>query len=373
VPSKKEKLPLSVTHPELAKEADGWDSSKVTSGSGLKKDWACKLGHRWSAAIYSRASGRGCPVCSNYKVVIGVNDLSTTHPNLAAEAMGWDPKQFTAGSYRKMEWECKSGHIWQAAIETRVRGTGCPFCSGRQSIVGESDLKTLNPSLALEAYNWDPSTVTAKSGSIREWQCKEGHIWKSSPHKRSTSGCPFCTNSKVLAGFNDLATTHPSLAKEADGWSPTLYIAGSHRKVSWICSQGHRWNAALKSRATGIGCPSCAKTSFDPNLEGWLYLIEHTDWEMLKIGITNNPQNRVVLHQQRGWEVIEIRGPMDGHLTQQWEMAILRMLKAKGADLSNEKIAGKFDGYSEAWSKSTFKVSSIKDLMKLTEKFEENR
>ena len=64
---------------------------------------------------------------------------------------------------------------------------------------------------------------------------------------------------------------------------------------------------------------------------------------------------------------------MDGHLTQQWETAILRMLKAKGADLSNEKIAGKFDGYSEAWSKSTFEVNTIKELMKLTEEFEENQ
>lgn len=61
---------------------------------------------------------------------------------------------------------------------------------------------------------------------------------------------------------------------------------------------------------------------------------------------------------------------MDGHLTQQWETAILRMLKAKGADLSNDEIAGKFDGYSEAWSKSTFEAESIKRLMELTEDFE---
>jgi hypothetical protein len=61
---------------------------------------------------------------------------------------------------------------------------------------------------------------------------------------------------------------------------------------------------------------------------------------------------------------------MDGQLTQRWETAILRMLKAKGADLSNPNIAGKFDGYSEAWSKSTFEAKSIKELMRLTEEFE---
>jgi hypothetical protein len=93
---------------------------------------------------------------------------------------------------------------------------------------------------------------------------------------------------------------------------------------------------------------------------------------MLQIGITNKPDDRLNDHKKLGWDLLEIRGPMDGHLTQQGETAILRMLKAKGADLSNSKIAGKFDGYSEAWSKSTFPVKSIKELMRLTEEFEEN-
>jgi hypothetical protein len=92
---------------------------------------------------------------------------------------------------------------------------------------------------------------------------------------------------------------------------------------------------------------------------------------MFQIGITNNIDERLSKHKKLGWSVLEIRGPMDGHLTQQWETAILRMLKAKGADLSNETIAGKFDGYSEAWSKATFEVKSIKELMKLTEEFED--
>ena len=33
----------------------------------------------------------------------------------------------------------------------------------------------------------------------------------------------------------------------------------------------------------------------------------------------------------------------------------------KSADLSNEKIAGKFEGYSEVWTKATFLVDSIKE------------
>mgnify|MGYP000509763043 FL=1 len=106
-------------------------------------------------------------------------------------------------------------------------------------------------------------------------------------------------------------------------------------------------------------------------MDGYLYFLRHESWEMLQIGITNHPDDRSKKHMKLGWEVLEMRGPMDGHLAQQWETAILRMLKAKGADLSNSAIAGKFDGYSEAWSKSRFEAKSLKHLMNLTDAHEE--
>ena len=94
---------------------------------------------------------------------------------------------------------------------------------------------------------------------------------------------------------------------------------------------------------------------------------------MYQVGITNFPDQRINSHKKLGWKVIELRGPMDGLIAREWETSILRMLKFNKADLSNSKIAGKFDGYSEAWSKSTFEAKSIKELMRLTEEFEENK
>jgi hypothetical protein len=172
-----------------------------------------------------------------------------------------------------------------------------------------------------------------------------------------------------LVGFNDLLTINPDLAAEALGWDPSQVSIGSAMKKKWICKEGHTWIAAVVDRKI-TGCPTCAKTGFNPNADGFLYFISHIDWEMFQIGITNDPDSRLSRHRKLGWELLELRGPMDGSLTKQWETAILRMLKAKGADLSNDKIAGKFDGYSEAWSKSTFEVKSIKELMRLTEEFE---
>jgi hypothetical protein len=384
VPEKKKSLPLSVTHPDLAKEADGWDPSLVTHASHKLLNWICSEGHSFQIAVIKRTQrGNGCQVCSGRKVLEGVNDLATSHPEIAREAFNWDPAEFVAGSKAIKEWVCRFGHHFQASIGNRSgqNKSGCPICSGHKVLIGFNDLATINPSIASQAFGWDPSSVTAGATQKREWKCAFGHIFSAAPKDRANPslGCPYCSNQKVLQGFNDLLTTHPILSKEADGWNPQTVVAGSGLKKNWKCSEGHKYQASIVQRTTGgsdsrgTGCPICASTGFNPGKQGFLYLLFQSSWGMYQIGITNHPERRMQEHARNRWEIIEIRGPMDGHLTQQWETAILRMLKAKGADLSNEKIAGKFDGYSEAWSKSTFEVSSIKEMMKLTEEYEEEK
>ena len=73
------------------------------------------------------------------------------------------------------------------------------------------------------------------------------------------------------------------------------------------------------------------------------------------------------MQQLEGWEALEIRGPMDGYLTRDWETSILRMLKKSGAALAAEEVAGKFDGYTEAWIEETFPVRSLRELMNFVE------
>ena len=444
VPSKKEKLPLSVTHPELAKEAVGWDPAFLTAGSSKIRSWKCKLGHTWEASIAKRAlRSQGCPFCSGQRLLVGFNDLSTTHPEVAKEANGWNPKEFgkgnknskpwicpighnyestidgrtnmnagcpvcngkkvlagfndlashfpkiaseaygwnpaeyTSKSNKKVEWICAMGHIYVTTIvhRTKENGSGCPYCVNQKILPGFNDLKFLFPELAKEAQGWDPSEVGAGHKRKLTWKCSEGHLYEASPSSRTErkTGCPVCAGLKVLPGINDLQTTHPELALEADGWDPSKVIAGTPKKYLWKCPNGHSFLAAVSKRSSrNHGCPKCQNYGFNPGKEAFLYFLEHPDWGMLQIGITNDIEERFAKHKRLGWQLIEYRGPMDGQLTKKWETSILGMLKAKGADLSNSEIAGKFDGYSEAWSKSKLEASSIKELMEMVERREAN-
>ena len=441
VPNKKAKLPLSKTHPKLAKEAYGWDPDSVTSGVHLQKKWRCSKGHLWMAAVYSRkktgcpycsgrlpikgvndlktlkpnlakelvgtdpttlkisshtrcewkcryghrwkapvsdrSSGSGCPICAGRKILIGFNDLKTTHPLIAREASGWDPRTTTAGSGVKKNWKCTKGHRWTVKINSRTTfQTGCPTCSGRKILKGFNDLKTTFPSLAKEAYGWNPTTIGMSYKKKLTWKCSRGHIFESSiENRRRGDGCQFCSGRQCLTGFNDIQTTDPKLAMQAVGWDPKKVTRGSGRKLRWKCQLGHTWLATPNTRTStnnnGSGCPGCEVTGFNPEKDAYVYLIKHTAWKMLQIGITNSPKSRLAKHRQKGWIQIDIVGPIKGSKAKSIERQLLTYLKVKKIKTANKLNGKKFDGWTEAWSTSTFSVKSIKELMRLTEEFEE--
>ena len=364
---------LATTHPAVAAEADGWDPTTVRGQSHQKKPWRCPVGHRFKASIAHRTNDRGCPFCSGNRVLAGFNDLTTTDPDLAAESSGWDPTAYSRGSGVRLGWTCPRGHFYRARIPDRVVGAGCPYCSNKRVLVGFNDLASTDPELAAQAVGWDPTTVTRGGNAKRRWRCDLGHEWEASPNTRSHigTGCPVCAGQRVLAGFNDLATTDPELAAEAVGWDPTTVTRRSGRKVRWRCGLNHEWVATVDHRTGGQGCPSCARTGFDPAKPGWLYLLAQPDWGLLQIGITNVPAERLVKHRSRGWVDVDLRGPMDGNLARDWESSILAMLRSSGAVVGSAEIAGVFDGYTEAWVAASFPAATLAGLIEQVRRLED--
>ena len=235
--------------------------------------WKCKkCGYEWKAPAYRRAKGNGCPVCSGHTVAKGYNDLPTMRPDLMEEwafekNKGIDPHACSAGSNKRVWWRCKTcQYEWQAVIVNRARGNSCPRCANKvfpieQSFAGQ------HPELITEwdyERNGDLRPEGFLSGSEQKiwWKCKKGHSWQTTIMQRSRHyNCPYCGNRKLLTGYNDLAAVHPELLKEWDDQnntvSPDQVMAGSYRKVSWVCHKGHHWQARIANRAKGTGCPYC--------------------------------------------------------------------------------------------------------------------
>jgi hypothetical protein len=237
------------------------------------------------------------------KLVVGINDLQTTHPDLSSQAVGWDPKTTSAGSKKKQKWACSLSHEWHAEIKSRTR---------------------------------------------------------------QKSGCPVCFGRVAFPGFNDLKTKYPEIANQAIGWDPSFVTVGSHKKLKWICIFNHQWEASPNHRTTrGDGCPECAISGFKSDLNGYLYLMFNDSLQMFKVGITNSPARRLHEHEILGWEPVDIIGPKNGGAIRAMESSILKALKSKNVDVPSKNIT-KFSGYTETWLKSDYPVKSLSELISIT-------
>ena len=115
-------------------------------------------------------------------------------------------------------------------------------------------LAKTNPELLVEWHPTKnegllPTEVTQKSGRLVWWLGKCGHEWQSKVYIRTSGhGCPYCSNVKVLPGFNDLATKNPNLAKE---WHPNkngdlkpdMFASTSNKKyggLGFVVTNGKR-------------------------------------------------------------------------------------------------------------------------------------
>ena len=133
---------LATLYPDIAKRwhptLNNTTPDKVAPKSNKKAFWVCETheDHVFETKIYHMVDSKiKCPICANQKIVVGYNDLATTHPEIIKE---WDydknlpltPQSVTYGNTTKVWWKCENGHSWKASINSRVgrSKTGCPIC-----------------------------------------------------------------------------------------------------------------------------------------------------------------------------------------------------------------------------------------------------
>ena len=133
-------------------------------------------------------------------------NLLTLSPDLVKEwhptkNLGVKPGDLTPGSGRKVWWICSAGHEWEAAVYSRSRGSGCPFCSR---------------------------------------------------HKKKDAGCLALTNPDLIRDW------HPT---KNGALNPRNVTSDHRKKVWWVCLNGHEWKDTIKNRIKGRGCPACEVSS----------------------------------------------------------------------------------------------------------------
>lgn len=253
-------------------ERNSIEAKELTVGSQRRVWWRCAAGHEWEAMVRARVRGSGCPICAGREIVPGINDVATTHPDIAAE---WhpvrnsiDPTKLSIRSARQVWWRCAAGHEWQTQVLHRGKGTKCPDCWGRSLVPGANDLATLHPSIAAEFHprnNTDPSRYLPGSAKQVLWQCTRGHEWTMAITDRvyRSRGCPECEGKPVLPPRRGAVTV--AYSPVAGEWSdrndrgPEEFALYSNKMAWWRCPAGHEYEAKIAHRTnSGSKCPYCS-------------------------------------------------------------------------------------------------------------------
>lgn len=284
-------------------------ANEVIYGSKTKFWWLGKTcGHEWKASISQRlkaTTGNGCPVCCGKKVLAGFNDLASQRPDMVPY---WDyekntltPEQVVKTSSKLVHWKCTLGHAWEATVNFQAaRKHPCGYCSGAWILDGFNDAATKHPHLICD---WHPTKngtsqlrdYTPGSG-VRVWWRGDicGHEWDSSLLDRTIkkAGCPICNGQRFIQGINDLTITNPKLAAQ---WHPTKngslqpnqVMSGTNKKVWWMDSLGHEWEAIINSRHhNDSGCPVCSGRKILVNFNdlGTVDPVLSSEWHPTKNG-----------------------------------------------------------------------------------------
>ena len=110
-----------------------------------------------------------------------------------------------------------------------------------------------------------PSMFSKMSNKHVWWKCPEcqGEWPESIINMAKGNRCPYCSNHRTLAGFNDLQTRFPDIAEEWDyeengELKPNMFTPGSNLSVSWKCKNGHKWKKSISYRTHfQKTCPEC--------------------------------------------------------------------------------------------------------------------
>lgn len=278
---------------------DSWDyqsnngltPKNVFYGEHNKYYFICEEGHRYELSIQNRLSNKNCPYCCGRRVKKGYNDFETICKESGAEKLlkEWDyskndilPSEIYSNSNTKIFWKCKEGHQWSASPLNRLKNPICPVCKNKKLFKGMNDLETWckcnKKDFILKQWDYDknilkPSEVIYCSLKKYYWKCENGHVWISSVNSRCCSSytiseCPICSKDERIIGKKSFAAWCEEnkkihLITEYDNKKNEMSadeIPSSQygKKVWWICDKGHSYQATLRARKNGQGCPYCS-------------------------------------------------------------------------------------------------------------------
>lgn len=133
--------------------------------------WLCKCDCGNEKVVSGTSLKHGSTkTCGN--CIIKENSIVTTNPEILEE-WGYDknicsPYSITSGTHKKIWWKCKNGHCYQTYVNNKINeNIKCPYCSNKKVLTGYNDLNTVRPDLTMFLVNIKDGEKVTEHSSLR--------------------------------------------------------------------------------------------------------------------------------------------------------------------------------------------------------------
>lgn len=309
--------PLTLEHAKkLAESRGGKCLSQKYVKSSYKLEWECDNGHRWKASYNSVSKGSWCPICSQglgerlcrtyFEAVFGVKFPNTrglswlvNNKGSYLELDGYNDEMKIAFEHQG-EHHYTDDHYFSSTNHDNLKSTLCAengillievpqigkfielnelpgiiisaLERGNRPLIAMPKITDVDFSEAHHPKWMEELNIIAQEKGGRclsstylgsnkklKWECKEGHIWMSSPEKiKRGDWCDKCA--RIESGIRrslGIESARDS-AKKFGGICLSENYNNTKTKMRWQCAEGHTWEAIYSSVRKGHWCPVCA-------------------------------------------------------------------------------------------------------------------
>ena len=181
-------------------------------------------------------------------------------------------------------WECSAGHKWRATLGKIRDDQWCAVCRKEETAAKlRLTLEEIQRRAREKGGRCLASSYGGTANTPLQFECANGHQWKTAPNTIRKSWCPYCAGKIVT--LDDVR----SLARERGGECLSTTYVNDHTKLVWRCRYNHTWRAIPGAIKRGSWCPECSAglgerlcRTFFESLFGVTFPQAYPDW--LKLG-----------------------------------------------------------------------------------------
>lgn len=223
--------------------------------------------------------------------------------------------------------KCKNGHITSPQpAGLKHRGWTCGRCNRiQEKQKAESEKRALDCGYKIIKRGKRSSNGTENQSIVKCLAC--GFDFKITVSKLLSPSssdwhekCPVCTNKKKELRFINAAT--------ANGFEVLSSFKDNNSRVKVKCSFGHEISVRPYNFSLNPNCQECNGGGYKSSRPGYLYILRHESESFYKIGISNNPKQRIIQLRRAtpfSFDVIGIYHNNDGRVALNAETEIHRM------------------------------------------------